>query len=287
MTALIALLLGLFAGVLSATVVWVGRLRLSEVRVRELEFVLESQRREEASAMGSIASDILDLASSVDGHAELLAGGWRGALSPPQADSVQRIQLAGRAATSLARAMQAVIDPDNPASACRSTAHPVEVGSVVDEAISTIRPLALSNCHKIGVILSESLGKSSADPEIIRLVCSTVLAFIVRHTPSGLPIDVFGQCSTIRLRDDAPEWRYCCLSMSAAGTTLDQAELRTLTDNTEQGRGFPLAGLGTLRLMQRLCRQIGGDLRIISHSGNPTYCIILPAADSFALSSGT
>lgn len=170
------------------------RRRRFEMIILQNAITVENTRRQHLQMLAGVASDLADGASAVQGHSELLLSGFRGELTEPQADSVQRIQRAGTHIVALVASMHdfARFEMQSGADCCA-------VKDVIRDVTESVVERAHAQHNPLSLTISETAGFTRV-PEIrLKTLYGTVPSFVINHTPAGCPIQIHGHSCVVRL----------------------------------------------------------------------------------------
>jgi signal transduction histidine kinase/CheY-like chemotaxis protein len=146
---------------------------------------------------------------------------------------------------------------------------------LVEDVVTTIRPLAEKNGNRVEVDCSADLGTMRADAMRVRQALLNLASNANKFTERGV--------ITIAVRrrgEDGREWVSVAVSDTGIGLTADQVaklfEEFTQADASTT-RKYGGTGLG-LAISRRFCRMMGGDITVESTPGRgSTFTIRLPA----------
>jgi signal transduction histidine kinase/CheY-like chemotaxis protein len=158
---------------------------------------------------------------------------------------------------------------------------PVQVYSIVDEVIASLRPLAAARGLVLDCSIQPSLPPAEADDACLRQVLVNLVGNAIKFTDAG-HVDV---------RVEAPGGRVT-VAVSDTGIGIARAEqalifepFRQVNSGTVRGSGG--AGLG-LAICQRLVQLMGGRIWVESEPGaGSTFFVSLPAAQLRAVMAPT
>jgi signal transduction histidine kinase/CheY-like chemotaxis protein len=149
------------------------------------------------------------------------------------------------------------------------------IAPLVEDVVTTIRPLAEKNGNRVVVECPVDLGTMRADATRVRQALLNLASNAGKFTERGL-ITVAGA----RRRDDGRDWITFAVSDTGIGMTAEQMaklfEEFTQADASTT-RKYGGTGLG-LAISRRFCRMMGGDITVESAAGQgSTFTIRLPA----------
>jgi signal transduction histidine kinase len=127
----------------------------------------------------------------------------------------------------------------------------IELGSVIDAAVSAVRPDAEAKAIAVDVVHNPTLGRVAVDPERMQQVVVNLLANSIKFTPAGGHIAVRLE----RVSDPEPRAQ---ISVSDTGAGIDAALLPYVFDRYHQGQDLPGSSRqGGLGLGLTIVRQAG------------------------------
>lgn len=150
-----------------------------------------------------------------------------------------------------------------------------DVGSMLDEVLNTVRPLAAKNNNQLRLECAPDLGIMRADMTRVRQVLFNLLSNACKFTDRGQV-----KLSAHREKSGGAEWVAFTVSDTGIGMTPDQVgklfqEFSQLDSSTT--RKFEGTGLG-LAISKRLAELMGGTITVESERGRGSnFCLRLPA----------
>ncbi|HEV8439137.1 MAG TPA: response regulator [Methylomirabilota bacterium] len=149
------------------------------------------------------------------------------------------------------------------------------IAPVVEDVVTTIRPLAEKNGNRVVVECPVDLGTMRADVMRVRQALLNLGSNAGKFTESGLVT-----VAVARRRDDGRDWITFAVSDTGIGMTAEQMaklfEEFTQADASTT-RKYGGTGLG-LAISRRFCRMMGGDITVESTPGEgSTFTVHLPA----------
>lgn len=150
-----------------------------------------------------------------------------------------------------------------------------DLGTVVREATTTVKPLVEKNKNRLEVELNEPLGTMHADSTRVRQCLLNLLSNASKFTQQGVLM-----VRASRLRADGADCFELRVSDTGIGMTAEQIG-RLFKDFSQADasttRKYGGTGLG-LAITKRFCEMMGGDVRVESEIGKgSTFTIRLPA----------
>jgi CheY-like chemotaxis protein len=154
------------------------------------------------------------------------------------------------------------------------------IASLVEDVITTIRPLAEKNGNRLTVECPPDIGTMRADPTRVRQALLNLTSNAAKFTEHGA-ITV----SAMRRRQDDADWLTLAVTDTGIGMTPEQTA-KLFQDFTQADasttRKYGGTGLG-LAISRRFCRLMGGDIAVKSALGQgSTFTISLPVAGELA-----
>jgi signal transduction histidine kinase/DNA-binding response OmpR family regulator len=149
------------------------------------------------------------------------------------------------------------------------------ISSLIEDVVSTIRPLAERNANRIHVECPADLGAMCADPTRVRQALLNLTSNAAKFTEGGL-ITI----TAARRRQNGADWVAVAVADTGIGMTAEQTA-RLFQDfmqaDASTTRRYGGTGLG-LAISRRFCRLMGGDITVESAPGRgSTFTVSLPA----------
>jgi signal transduction histidine kinase/DNA-binding response OmpR family regulator len=150
-----------------------------------------------------------------------------------------------------------------------------ELGNLIEEVSSTIRPAVQKNANRLLIECAPFLGRMHADQVKVRQILFNLLANAVKFTQDG---DITLKAD--RQFMDGSEWIVFCVTDTGIGLSADQM-VKLFQDfnqaDASTTRKFGGTGLG-LALTRRFCQMMGGDVSVRSAPGQGSvFTVKLPA----------
>jgi signal transduction histidine kinase/DNA-binding response OmpR family regulator len=149
------------------------------------------------------------------------------------------------------------------------------VGALIEDVVTTIRPLAEKNANRLHVECPADLGTMRADPTRVRQALLNLTSNAAKFTEGGL-ITI----TVARRRQDKDDWVTVAVADTGIGMTAEQtAKLFQdfMQADASTSRKYGGTGLG-LAISRRFCRLMGGDITVQSAPGRgSTFTMSLPA----------
>ena len=150
-----------------------------------------------------------------------------------------------------------------------------DLGQLVDQVVSTMRPLLDKNGNRFELRLQEPLGVMTSDATRLRQVLLNLLSNAAKFTHQGEVI--------LAVRREPGERRgWLQFEIIDTGIGMTPAQLETLfvpfvQVDSAPTRKYGGTGLG-LAISRRLCEVMGGDIKVRSDFGRGTcFTVTLPA----------
>ena len=149
------------------------------------------------------------------------------------------------------------------------------VSSLVEDVVTTIRPLVEKNANRLRVECPADLGLLHADPTRVRQALLNLTSNAAKFTENGLVT-----ISATRRHEGDGDWITLAVADTGIGMTAEQTA-KLFQDFTQADasttRKYGGTGLG-LAISRRFCRMMGGDIIVQSVPGQgSTFTISLPA----------
>jgi CheY-like chemotaxis protein len=148
------------------------------------------------------------------------------------------------------------------------------IGSLIDDVVTTIRPLVEKNANRLHLDCPADLGTMRADPTRVRQALLNLTSNAAKFTQGGL-ITI----TATRRRQDDGDWVTVAVADTGIGMTAEQTG-KLFQDfmqaDVSTSRKYGGTGLG-LAISRRFCRLMGGDITVQSVPGHgSTFTISLP-----------
>ena len=254
-------------------------LRASVARMREIQDrLMESERlaREASKAksafVAAMSHEFRTPLNAIIGYSEMLEEECEDAGLDELIPDTTKIQMAGR---QLLELVDDVLDLSRiEAGRMDFFIEEFPVADVVADCRATIQPQADRNNNALIVHCPPEVGTMASDRVRVRQVLINLLSNACKFTESG----------TVKLTAErvgaGDEWIEFRITDTGVGMTQEQVErlFRAFTQgDAAVERRFGGTGLG-LNLSRRICRDLGGDITVVSHSGEgSTFTARLPA----------
>jgi signal transduction histidine kinase len=239
--------------------------RRIEAALRDRNEALEDADRVKTAFVANMSYELRTPLTSIGGFAEMLAGGYAGALTPTAGEYVSAIM---ESVARLSTLIDHVLDlTQSQAGALPLERRPVDLRRIVREAVKAAEAAAADKSIEVEVDLGKDLGTVSGDSRRIRQVLDNLLGNALRFTPPGGRIQLLGSGggdqARLVIRDNGPGM-----------TAKEQARAfdRFSRSTVEGERGSSL-GLG-LPLARQFVEAHGGTLTLASELGQGTVVTV-------------
>jgi PAS domain S-box-containing protein len=156
----------------------------------------------------------------------------------------------------------------------------IDVRAMLEEVVTTVRPLALRNGNRIETSFDEPLGLLHADLTRIRQVLFNLISNACKFTEKGT-------ITLLARREACADGDWLELSVADTGIGMTSEQLGKLFQAFTQAsagtsRKYGGTGLG-LAISRKLCRMMGGEVSVQSELGRgSTFVVRIPAQSSTA-----
>jgi signal transduction histidine kinase len=265
----------LLAFIAAAVVAWLSRrLRLVAEeawrRREEVERLMESKAR----LMRGITHDIKNPIGAIDGYAQLLEMGLKGALSQPQLESVTRIRRNVQSSLAIISDLLEMARVET--GQLQLDSIETDVAVLTGEAVEDHRAELESRGLSVHYVAQLEQPLINTDPDRVRAILGNLLSNAAKYTPSGGVVTVTARRTTM----GKPLQTLIGLSVhnTGPGIPADKQEKVFLEfERLEQGTKGG-AGLG-LAISRKVARLMGGDLTLESKPDEgATFTLWLRAA---------
>jgi signal transduction histidine kinase len=252
---------GLIALGAALIVAWLGRgLRLFAVAAERDKIELQHAIEARARLVRGITHDLKNPLNAIVGYTDLLSQGVKGPVSPPQAQSLNRIH---RSAESLLSLIEDILDMSRAERGQLTVvSQSTRIESVIEDSVEEQAARAAASGHRIDIEVPADLPAITTDPQRVRQVLGNLLTNAIKYTPSGAPILVR---SSIRSRQGAIDGeRWVAIQVVDAGPGIPDDKVPIIFEEftrLDMHRNTPGAGLG-LAIALRISRLLGGDLTV-------------------------
>jgi signal transduction histidine kinase/DNA-binding response OmpR family regulator len=243
----------------------------AEAREKGRELQIASQHK--SQFLANMSHELRTPMNAIIGISEMLLEDARDLAHDGQVEPLERILRAGKHLLSLINDILDLSKIEAGKMDLHLEAFPI--GALVDDVVTTIRPLAEKNGNRMTIECGADIGIMRADPTRVRQALLNLTSNAAKFTESGL----ITLTATRRRHDDA-EWITFAVSDTGIGMTPEQTA-KLFQDFTQADasttRKYGGTGLG-LAISRRFCRLMGGDITVVSAPGRgSTFTIELPA----------
>lgn len=242
----------------------------SERKREELEELIVSRAR----LMRGFTHDLKNPLGAADGHAALLADGVLGALSPQQANSVERIRAALKNAVDLINDLVELERAESGQLQIRR--QPLDVREVCREMVEQYRPAA----EQAGLSIAGALEKVDlvpSDVDRVRQILGNLLSNAVKYTPAGGSIEVRTRMSRSGNMFGGRECAVIDVADTGIGIPEDKVDVLFREFERIDPTVRPGVGLG-LAISRRIARLLGGEVTVTTTRGaGSVFTLWLPA----------
>jgi GAF domain-containing protein/DNA-binding response OmpR family regulator len=234
---------------------------------------LEVASRHKSQFLANMSHELRTPLNAIIGVTEMLLEDAQAAAQPDQIEAHERILRAGRHLLAL---INDILDLSKiEAGKLELSLESVALAPLLDDVVTTIRPLAAKNGNLVEVACPTEVGVIRSDPTRLRQALLNLASNAGKFTERGrITIAV------TRQPDDAGrDWVSMAVSDTGIGMTAEQ-QARLFEEFTQADasttRRYGGTGLG-LAISRRLCRLMGGDITVTSTPGHgSTFTIRLP-----------
>ena len=271
------LVVGIVALGAAGIVAWLGRrLRDFAAAANDGRLRLERATESRERLMRGIGHDLKNPLNAIDGHAQLLEDGIRGALAAGQRESVQRIRKSVRSLLALVNDLLELSRAES--GQLRLTFESVDMRQLLMDIAAEHQPAAMARGHRLELEAASGLGIVRTDPERVRQVLGNLVSNAIKYTPAGGRI-------VLRARGAAPqpdtdnndELMAIDVIDTGSGIPPDRMEeiFREFT-RLETSIQQPGSGLG-LAIARRVAQLLGGDVTVSNApDGGAIFTFALP-----------
>ena len=247
-----------------------ARLTQANVRLKELD-------RLKSTFLGTVSHELRTPLASIIGYSEMLAEGLAGALNPEQLLYVRTIVEKGE---SLLTLISSILDLSQiEAGKLRLTVGPVDLGSVIHTAVSSVAPQAQRRGVEVEVRLPPGAQpRMTGDADKLRQVVVNLLANAVKFTQSGGRVSVMMSEAGAQPELGAQGVR---VSVEDTGVGIRRDQFERIFQSFYQVDGSSTrehggAGLG-LSIVKSLVEGHGGRVMVESDFGRGSrFTVVLP-----------
>ena len=230
----------------------------------------EAANRAKSAFLANMSHELRTPLNAIIGYAEMLE---EDAVDTAQRADLQKIHSSGKHLLGL---INNVLDLSKiEAGKVELHVDVFDVEQLIDEAVSTVRPLLDKNANRFELRLAAPLGVMTSDATRLRQVLLNLLSNAAKFTHQGEVI------LAVR-REPGEHGGWLCFEVMDSGIGMSQEQLSRLFQPFVQAesnttRLYGGTGLG-LVISRRLCRVMGGDVTVDSEAGHGTrFLARLPA----------
>jgi signal transduction histidine kinase/CheY-like chemotaxis protein len=234
---------------------------------------LEVASRHKSQFLANMSHELRTPLNAIIGVTEMLLEDARELGQEEQVEPHERILRAGRHLLAL---INDILDLSKiEAGKMELSLESFAVAPLVEDVVTTIRPLAAKNGNQVLLDCPADVGAMRADPTRVRQALLNLASNASKFTERGVI-----RVAVAREHDAARDWISMAVSDTGIGMSPDQMA-RLFEDFTQADasttRKYGGTGLG-LAISRRLCRLMGGDITVASAPGQgSTFTIRLPA----------
>ncbi len=276
--------------------------RALEEKTAKLEGALAKLReldRLKSNFLGTVSHELRTPLTSIIGYSEMLAEGMAGPLNEEQAEFVKTIHGKGEQLLALIMGLLDLSKLESGTMSLRQ-AH-VDIGTVLDEVVSTVRPVALKKGVEL-LLEKEAIDcPLTGDAERLRQVFVNLVDNAIKFTPKNGTVTVRARVAEgepPRNEDDdgagavllAPLRRAIEITVADTGIGIPPDERQKVFDafyqvDSSSTREYGGTGLG-LSIVKRIVEAHGGSVRVEGNEpSGAVFVVTLPSAQARRLPS--
>ncbi len=262
------------------------RLEQALSRLKELD-------RLKTNFLGTVSHELRTPLTSIIGYSEMLSEGMAGALSEEQLEFVKTIHGKGEQLLALIMGLLDLSKLDSGTMSLRQA--PLQIGRTLDEAVSTVAPVAIKKGVELVVEKDETPCELSGDAERLRQVFVNLADNAVKFTPKGGKVTLRSRVTQERGDADgdddegavllAPLRRVVEVTVSDTGIGIPASERARVFDafyqvDSGSTREYGGTGLG-LSIVKRIVEAHGGTVSVTANEPTGTkFVVTLPSAQA-------
>lgn len=250
-------------------VAWQGV--LLDVDARMQLGVAQEANRAMTMFLGMMSHELRTPMQSVLGYAALLRGGFRGPLTPDQAEDIALIQLGAERMMTLVEQMLDLSQME--AGQLELAAEPVDLAAIIEQVRQHVAPQAAAKGLDLRIDLPSSLPSALGDARRLQQIVLNLVENAVKFTETG----------SVRVAARTTE-SGVAVAVSDTGIGIPPEALPHIFETFRQvdsstSRPYGGAGLG-LAIAKRLAERMGGCITVeTQHQVGSTFTLGLPVAD--------
>ncbi|NFV81740.1 ATP-binding protein [Magnetospirillum aberrantis] len=249
-------------------------LKVGEEELRKAKAQAESAAQAKSDFLAAMSHELRTPLNAIIGFSDTMVSGVFGEVENPRyREYVRDIYNSGQHLLSL---INDILDLSKiEAGAMEVDRHPLDLGPVVERALSMTRDSALANGLRLSVRLPDDLPPVAADERRLLQVLLNLLSNAVKFTPEGGSVTL-----SATIEDNMVALRVRDTGIGITAEDIPRAFEAFGQIDSSRSRRFPGSGLG-LPLSRKLTEMLGGSLCIDSQPGKGTTVTVrVPAAPS-------
>ena len=232
--------------------------------------------RTKGKFVATVLHELQTSLSSIKGYAELLVAGGVGNVNPQQHRFLDIVRSNAERTASLVNNLVTVSEMEQ--GAIQITPRPVDMRSVIEEAVQAIRAEAVECQLELKVDLPSDLSPAKGDPQRLRLIMDNLLENALRHRPAGGCITTWAAEAHLGNEGASPQ-RYLVVNVRDTGPSIpaeeEEEEFRRLDNPLLAEAGN--TGMG-LAIAKNLVEAHGGRIWVESEPGaGNTFSFTIPS----------
>jgi PAS domain S-box-containing protein len=234
---------------------------------KEAEQVLRDADRMKDEFLATLSHELRTPLTSILGWSHMLLSA-----NLPKAERLAGLESIRNSAKTQSQLIEDVLDISRIVTGkMRLEREPADLASIIDEAVSTVRPAAEAKRMPLTISLDRTLGRHFLDPMRIQQIVWNLLTNAIKFSPNGAPIEVSlrgeGSSAVVVINDQGP---------GISPDFLPVIFERFRQADGSARRGHTGLGLG-LALVKELTELHGGTIKVESEVGRGTrFTVSLP-----------